>query len=89
MAKLRTTKTYLGVADIAKSFGVEPATVTKWMNRYDDWPVPDVQITPGRGGVPDRGWALQRLTEWQAWKKSLPGQGAAGFPKPRRAKVPA
>lgn len=75
---------YVGVAGIAKWFGVEPKTVTKWLIRYAEthpWPKPDAQIGEGEGAV--RGWLPERETEWRAWKASLPGRGAGGG-RPRK-----
>jgi hypothetical protein len=79
----RTIK-YVGVAGVAAWFGNEPETVSKWLSRYDDWPTPDAEISPGRNGVPDCGWLPERKADWLAWKASLPGQGAPGLPKPRK-----
>jgi hypothetical protein len=69
---------YLGVAGIAAWFCVAPATVTKWLTRYDGWPEPDAMIGT------EKGWLSGREPEWRAWKAALPGQGAPGQPKPRR-----
>jgi hypothetical protein len=76
---------YLGAAGVAAWFGVEPGTVTKWLSRYEGWPVPDCELAPGRNGVADHGWLPEREQEWREWKAGLPGQGAKGKPKPRRA----
>lgn len=75
----RRTVSYLGVAGVAAWFGVEPQTVTKWLSRYQGWPQPDAET----GDV--KGWLPEREDEWRTWKAALPGQGAAGRPKPRRA----
>lgn len=72
------TTHYLGVAGVAAWFGVAPATVTKWLARYDRWPEPDAMIGS------EKGWLSEREQEWRAWKAALPGQGAPGRPKPRR-----
>ena len=72
----RTTH-YLGVAGVAAWFGIAPATVTKWLGRYDGWPEPDAMIGT------EKGWLPGREQEWRAWKAALPGQGAPGQPKPR------
>lgn len=85
---MKTTKRpvrYLGVAGVAAWFGVEPGTVTKWLHRYEGWPVPDALLEPGRNtrtGEPDKGWLPEREDEWRQWKASLPGQGVKGKPKP-------
>lgn len=78
----RTTR-YLGVAGVAAWFGVAPATVTKWLARYDGWPEPDAVIGT------EKGWLPGREQEWRDWKADLPGQGAPGRPKPRRKTHPA
>lgn len=76
---------YVGVAGVAGWLGVEPVTVTKWLTRYDDTPEPDAYIPPGRNGTPDRGWLPERRSDWEAWQRSRPGQGAPGRPKPHLA----
>jgi hypothetical protein len=76
MSGTRTVR-YLGVAGVAAWFGVAPATVTKWLARYDGWPEPDAMIGT------EKGWLPEREQEWRAWKAALPGQGAPGQPKPR------
>jgi hypothetical protein len=73
----RTTH-YVGIAGVAAWFGVAPATVTKWLARYDGWPEPDAMTGT------EKGWLPRREQEWRAWKAALPGQGAPGRPKPRR-----
>ena len=70
---------YLGIAGVAEWFGVQAPTVTKWLARYRGWPEPDALIGA------ERGWLPEREQEWRDWKATLPGQGAAGRPKPRRA----
>jgi hypothetical protein len=84
MSTNRKPVRHLGVAGIAALFDVKPQTVTKWLARYDNWPQPDIELAPGRNGIPDRGWLPEREQEWREWKAILPGQGAAGRPKPRR-----
>jgi hypothetical protein len=81
------TTRYVGVAGVAAWVGVEPATVTKWLTRYDDTPVPDAEILPGRHDVPDRGWLPGREAEWQEWKQARTGRGAPGRPKPRQPRA--
>jgi hypothetical protein len=75
---------YLGVAGVARWFGVKPGTVTTWLARYTGWPEPDAYVVPGRNGDRDKLWLPEREPDWRAWKRSLPGQGAKGRPKPRR-----
>ena len=70
----RAPARYVGVAGVAGWFGVSPATVTKWLDRYDDTPAPDAEIEPGRHGIADRGWLPGREQEWRAWRASLPGR---------------
>lgn len=75
---------YVGVAGIAKWFGVEPKTVTKWLNRYaytHPCPPPDAEIGDGDGAI--RGWLPDREAEWRAWHASRPGRGAGGG-RPRK-----
>lgn len=84
-ASPRTPARFLGVAGVASWFGVDAATVTKWLTRYDGWPVPDAEVEPGRHGIADRGWLPEREEEWREWRASLPGRGAPGKPKPRRS----
>jgi hypothetical protein len=80
----RKPTVYFGVARVADWLDVQPGTVSKWLERYDDWPAADMLLTPGRSGVPDRGWLLSRRPEWEAWKAARPGQGAPGRPRPRK-----
>lgn len=87
---------YRGVGGIAGLFGVGPRTVSQWLIRYGPdrpadelavapaYPVPDVELHPGRNGVPDRGWAPDRDPEWRAWKASLPGS-RKGIPNRKTA----
>jgi hypothetical protein len=88
MARTRTPIKTVGVAGVAAWLNVTPQLVTKWLLRYTDTPVPDVEIHPGRHGVPDRAWkdTPERKAEWAKWNDARPGQGAPGQPKPRRAK---
>jgi hypothetical protein len=64
---------HVGVAGVAAWFGVDPRTVSQWLVRYRDTPVPDIELRPGRNGVPDRGWLPSREQEWRDWKASKPG----------------
>lgn len=72
------TVRYSGTGEVAHWCGVSPETVTKWLIRYDDWPDPDAEITPGRHGTPDRGWLPERRDEWLGWMAARPGRGAHG-----------
>ncbi|WP_086846931.1 hypothetical protein [Amycolatopsis kentuckyensis] len=60
-------KTYLGIADIARHFGVTVSTVASWRNRHPDFPEPDAMIayTPG--------WEKERLADIEQWESSRPG----------------
>lgn len=62
-------KTYLGIADIARHFGVSVSTVATWRQRYDDFPDPDVMagVSPG--------WRAERIAEIERWRQSRPGPG--------------
>lgn len=57
----------LSTADIAEWFGVEVRTVTKWRQRYPDFPAPDAVI----GSV--AGWLPDREAEIRDWNRSRPG----------------
>lgn len=77
-----------GVAGVANWLGVKAGTVTQWLERekrgdVPPTPRPDILLSPGRSGVPDRGWLLTRRAEWLEWRASLPGRGAPGVPRPR------
>lgn len=90
MPRKRTPVQIAGVAGVAEWLDVSPQLVTKWLIRYREThptPAPDFEIRPGRNGEADRAWkdTAERRAEWVAWRKSLPGQGAPGQPKPRRA----
>jgi hypothetical protein len=61
---------YLSTADIAQWFGVAARTVTKWRERYPDFPAPDAVI----GSV--AGWLPEREGEIRDWNSSRPGAGA-------------
>lgn len=78
------TARYLGMADIAREFGVTASAVTTWRSRYrgtpTPFPAPDVEIGLDRG-IP--GWLPERIGEIRQWRDSLPGQGAGGG-RPRR-----
>jgi hypothetical protein len=78
---------YLGVAGVARWFGVQPETVSIWMLRHPGWPQPDAEIVPGRHGVPDRGWLPEREQEWREWRAAFPGRGAGGG-RPRKNRNP-
>lgn len=76
---------YLGIGEIAKALGVEPATVSAWLVRYDNTPPHDGEIGPGRHGVPERGWLPERVGEWRTWMSvGRPGQGGPGQTRARR-----
>ena len=72
-----------GIKGIAAMFDVAETTVRKWFERY-----PGTQPEADTWIDDQRGWTLpDREPEWRAWKASLPGQGAPGHPKPRKAKA--
>ena len=87
---------YLGVAGVAAWFGVQPETVTAWLNRYpgqaaddggdpDGWPEPDSYIRSADRADNrsiDRGWLPSREAEWRAWEARRPGRGAPGKARP-------
>jgi hypothetical protein len=81
---------YCGVGGVAAWLGVKPGTVTTWVDRYEDTrtptPVADIELEPGRHGVPDKGWAPERKDEWIAWRESRPGRGAPGQPRSRKTR---
>jgi hypothetical protein len=88
MTTRRKPTLVFGVAGVANWLGVQPGTVTQWLERekrgeVPPTPRPDVLLTPGRSGVPDRGWLITRRPEWVAWAASRPGRGAPGVPRPR------
>lgn len=65
---------YYGIAAVGAWFGVSAKTVTKWLQRYDDYPCPDVVI--GGGGARETpGWDPAREQEWRDWYAARPGQG--------------
>lgn len=71
-------QSYAGYRQIAAWFGVEPSTVAKWRQRYDDFPEPDAwidKVTPG--------WKISRVNEFKAWHANRPGSGAGGG-RPRK-----
>lgn len=73
---------YLGMTEVGEWFGVAGGTVAVWRRRYQDTnpcPEPDAMV----GTSP--GWLPEREPEWRSWRASLPGQGAGGGPKPKRA----
>lgn len=72
-----------GIAGVAAWLHLSPAALAKAMDRHPGWPAPDTEITPGRGGHPERGWVDERRGEWEKWKASLPGRGAGGG-RPRK-----
>jgi hypothetical protein len=61
---------YLGTSDIAAWFNVDQRTVTKWRERYPDFPAPDALVG---GRVP--GWLPKREKEIRQWEASRPGRG--------------
>lgn len=66
---------YVGVATVARWFGVSPGTVTKWQSRYAEshpCPEPDAKVEELSG------WLPEREAEWRAWAESRPGQGVGG-----------
>jgi hypothetical protein len=69
-----------GIAGVAAWLDMNPETLAKAMGRNLGWPLHDVEITPGRGSHPERGWVdtEERRAEWAAWRASLPGRGAGG-----------
>ena len=75
MTTRRKPTLYFGVACVAGWLGVKSSTVSQWLLRYGDTPAPDAELLPGRNGIPDRGWLLNRRPEWEAWRASLPGRG--------------
>lgn len=73
-----------GIAGVADWLSMTPAALAKAMDRNPDWPGEDVTIDQKRDGHPYRGWLPERRAEWEAWKASLPGQGAGGG-RPRKS----
>jgi hypothetical protein len=67
----------MSVADVADLFSVQPGTVEKWRQRYDDFPEPDAIIGMNHG-QPIRGWSPEREQEFREWEKGRPGRGAGG-----------
>jgi hypothetical protein len=67
-----TIKEYLSMADIAEAEGVDVATVSKWRDRFADFPAPDIRLGR-RGQWP--GWDESRLPEISAWRENRHGQG--------------
>jgi hypothetical protein len=92
MTTRRKPTLVFGVAGVAAWLGVQPGTVTQWLEREKKrekndrtplTPEPDILLSPGRSGVPDRGWLLSRRPEWEAWAAARPGRGAPGVPRTR------
>lgn len=80
MTTRRKPTLVFGVAGVAAWLGVKAGTVTQWLERekrgdVPPTPTPDILLSPGRSGVPDRGWLLERRDDWKEWRASLPGQG--------------
>lgn len=85
---------YLSVADIAEHFGVAVDTVLHWRARYGPdrtaaelakapaCPQPDIGLGVKRTMA---GWRPERLADWDAWRKTLPGRGAGGGRPPKQA----
>lgn len=65
---------YLSTGDIASWFDVAPATVTKWRERYPDFPPADAQTGIGVGRAV-YGWLPDREAEIRAWEATRRGQG--------------
>lgn len=63
---------YIGIAGIAREFGVTRQAVQHWRKRHRDFPEPDAEVD----GAPL--WLPERLPEIKAWEASRPGQGAGG-----------
>lgn len=80
MTPTRTPLRCAGIAGVAAWLDTTPGALAKAMQRHPNWPVPDAEITPGRGPGDDvqRGWVDERRGEWEAWQASLPGRGAGG-----------
>ena len=92
MTTRRKPTLYFGVACIAAWLGVKPGTVSPWLIHYDDtntsedgYPAPDAELLPGRNGIPERGWLLNRRPEWEAWRKTFRNDGTPG-PRKQPAK---
>ncbi len=76
-----------GQAEVARWCGVNQATISMWIGRYDNCPEPDAEIRTGRATV--RGWLPSRKAEWQrfaATRASAPGAQLVAMRKDRRGK---
>lgn len=76
---------YMSAADVAALFGVEPGTVEKWRQRYDDFPQEDAVIGIGHGR-PIAGWLPGREADFREWESRRPGRGAGGGRKTSAAR---
>lgn len=81
---------YLGAAEVAALFGVQPDTIGTWRRRYPDFPEPDAYTGRPARCEPDddaagrvAGWLPSREVELRAWERSRPGRGAGGG-RPRK-----
>jgi len=74
-----------GQAEVARWCGVNQATISEWITRYDSTPEPDVEIRTGRRV--SRGWLPSRKAEWQAFaavRASAPGAQLVAMRKGRK-----
>lgn len=75
---MRAPTTYLSKADVGGLFGLGAPAVGRWLERYPDFPAPDVVVGVRPKGRM-QGWAPGRMTEILEWY-------AHRFPK--RCEVP-
>jgi hypothetical protein len=66
--------TYLSTSDIGSWFGKKGATVTKWRQRYNDFPAPDAVIGVDENGYQVHGWLPSREPEFRTWEAGRRGQ---------------
>lgn len=59
-----------GIGDLAKKYGVIPATVCNWAKRYDDFPEPLITISVGPI------YSFKQVAKWHRTKRWKAGKHA-------------
>lgn len=82
---------YVLEAGVGNWYGVTRAAVDRWGRRYQGRPAPAAEFEAAWRGKPLPAWTEDSRTAWDAYRATMPGQGAKGRPKPgsgNRAKTP-